>query len=80
VRKGEPPELRRLPDELRRRLDEEPATLCAEYLADRLGLASFPGYWVLELRGEGVFLRKAQLHQGPVGVDVIEELAARAVA
>ncbi len=75
MRKGEPPQLRRLPEDLRRRLDEEPVTLTLEYVTGRLGFGGVSGTWALEIRGEDAYVRKACLQQ-LVGVDALEELAA----
>jgi hypothetical protein len=64
-----------LPLELRARLDAEPVRAIVEYVADRLGLE---GRNVkLEVHFDEGRLRKAYLHRGPLGVEAIEELAAR---
>jgi hypothetical protein len=64
-----------LPLELRGRLDAEPARGIIEYLVDRLGLTT--GHQHVELHFDDGRLHKAYLHRGPMGVEAIEQLAAR---
>lgn len=62
--------------DLKSRLDREPVRALLEYLADRLGLGD--GAATLEARFDRGQLVRAFAHRGPMGVEELEGLGARA--